>query len=125
MRSDGILVIASQQSHALPEMLSRLGLAPLVQSTLADAIEAARQQRLAAVAVDAAHPEIDPVQCVLQLREIDAQIAILVVGAGNVSDEDTRLLLRLPHVCVVDESTNHESISQELDRILQIDEQAT
>ena len=125
MRSDGMLVIASQQSHALPEMLTRLGLAPLVHNALAEALEAARQTQLAAVIVDAAHPEIDPVQCVLRLREVDTQIPILVVDAGGVSDEDTRLLLRLPHVCVVDESTNHESISRELDRILQADEQAT
>ena len=114
MKSFAILVVGSGENTRLVDLVFDVGFVAVCRTTLAGAIEALRHQRFGAVVFDASHTDIDPAEFVLNAREFDADVPVVVLGRGDGADAE--LLGRLPHTHVVDAPTTSAALSAALFR---------
>lgn len=95
MKSDAILILGSKQDRALCDALLDFGFEVLVRESIAGAIEKLRTDRFLAIVADAQHTTEDVLEFVLNIRDFDESIPILVTGPFPVAGKDKTLLSRL------------------------------
>ena len=79
MRSYSVLVVGSVSNARLVDAIFAMGLVPVVRDRLATVVSALRGQCFEAVVVDSAHSADDPLELVLNLREFDTDVPVVVL----------------------------------------------
>ncbi len=80
MESDSVLVLAPLYKWYLKEMSVGLGIRPVVSLNVLEALKKLRHGQFAAVMIDYESVEIDTLELVLNVRDIDAQIPVIIIG---------------------------------------------
>ena len=101
MESSAVLVLGSERSSQLSRKLVELGLRPVTQFTMREALDRLRHGRFAAVLVDREFVAVDALEFVLNVRDVDSHTPIVVVGSSTVASED-RLLRSQIRTCLID-----------------------
>jgi CheY-like chemotaxis protein len=117
MESSTILVLGHHARHDLAEMLHGIGIQSEVRGSVAGALERLRRGRLAAVLVDRRFTRADALEFVLNVRDIEETVPVIVIGAANDKGADQQIR-RQEHTAVVDESRDMDSLSRELLAVL-------
>lgn len=86
-----VLVLGSARSSRLSRQLAELGLRPLTQFTMRDALDRLRHGRFTAVLVDREHASADVLEFVLNVRDLDPHTPIVIVGHSTQPAEDELL----------------------------------
>jgi hypothetical protein len=94
MRSNTIVILGSRENETLKEAVFELGHTPLTRDTIARVIEKIRQERVSSIVVDSEHtdPEIDILEFILNVRDIDKTVPVLMAGQPGIEPEDFTFL---------------------------------
>jgi DNA-binding NtrC family response regulator len=88
-RKRNVLVLGSERNKAFAQMLREIGIAPTFVRTLEGVVHALRHMKAAAVLVDRNQGGADDLELVLNVRDLDPEIPIILIGAtrGDRADE--------------------------------------
>ncbi|MCF7854633.1 MAG: hypothetical protein K9N51_07545 [Candidatus Pacebacteria bacterium] len=88
MKANNVLVLGSDGSGELVEELFNGGFDPVAKETISQAVDSLRHDAYAAVVIDRTHSAADIIECVLNLRDVDADIPVLTIGRGYLVEEE-------------------------------------
>ena len=114
MDSDSLLVLGSNRNKALSEKLFELGFTAIVRESMQKALEKLRTGMFCGIVVDAAHSDCDALEFVLNVRDLNGDIPVIIIGDFYAGSE-SRLLLADDRVIATD---NIESAEDCLRRII-------
>jgi len=103
-----VMVVGSRQSRPLLEALNKAGARPVLKQSMPKALTALRQDRIAAIVVDRARVGIDALEFVLNVRDVDPRLPVLIVGRSSDRKSDLTLAAQ-DATYLVDEPDSHES----------------
>ena len=88
MTMPAVLVIGSPRGTWLRDLLLDAGIRPVFRQTVLAALAALRRGRFGAVVVDHATATVDVLELVLNIRDIDESLRVLVIAGGGVDVND-------------------------------------
>ena len=113
---DLILIISARFNQRLTEIVYQQGMIPLVYSDMELALFAVRRTVFKAVLINGQRNNIDVLETALNLRDINSEIPILIVGMPA-DEKQKKILEKLDRVqIVVDEDGMLEKIIQQVRR---------
>ena len=92
MKATALLVLGSMTDRTLVDALFDLGFAPIVRDSMSSALNKLRSERFAAVLVDGDSTDVDVLEFVLNVRDINEHVPVVVVGRSL--DESGEEVLR-------------------------------
>ena len=117
MRSQAVLVLGAYANKGLIDILFGIGLAPLVRENIQGVLDKLRHEQCAAVIVDCRYANIDILELVLNVRDIDEQTPVVVLGKLN--DEAVRKTLAgQKQAIVVEDTADGNKLAGRLEQIL-------
>ena len=91
-RNEALLVFGTNEQSELMETLFQLGFLPLIRGRMFNALRLIRHERFSAVLIDRNHLEKgDVLEFILNVRDLERQIPIIVVGKSAQPNEDQAL----------------------------------
>jgi len=82
MKSKAVLLLGNHANRKLIEVLSDSGLVPEVWRSVQRSLEKLKRQKFGAVLVDRKFTRADVLEFILNVRDMDADIPVLVIGSG-------------------------------------------
>ena len=113
MNSQAVLVLGNHANRNLVQTLSRVGLTPQVWGSMRHSLDKLRHQKFSAVIIDRKFTHADVLEFILNVRDIDQKIPVLVLGSGQDEQMD-REILRLNHTIILNGSNGANISSEEL-----------
>jgi len=101
MNSQDVLVLGNNANRELTEVLSRFGFIPQVWQSMQHSLEKLKHQKVCAVLVDRKFTHADVLEFILNVRDIDAHVPVLVIGCGSDENIDKKII-RQAHTIVLD-----------------------
>jgi len=92
MKSTAVLILGTDHNRDLMEVLFDFGFAPLVRKTIRETLDKLRHERFAAVIVDRNHAAVDVLEFVLNVRDLDEQTPVVVIGSSTDAQSDEAIL---------------------------------
>lgn len=83
MNSQAVLVLGHHANRDLVEILSHIGFIPQVWGSMRHTLDKLLHQKFAAVIVDRKFTHADVLEFILNVRDIDQQIPVIVIGSGS------------------------------------------
>jgi len=109
-----VLVLSSQVETTLVDALVSIGLCPLVRESMQSALDRIRRERFAAIVVDQKRAKVDVLEFILNVRDIDTEIPVLVVGPLK-GEPSYKTLQRLDNTVILKEFESAESLAKALE----------
>jgi len=103
MRATALLVLGSRTDRKLVNALLDLGFSPMLRSSMSSALSKLRSERFAAVLVDRGAIDVDALEFVLNVRDINEHVPVVVVGPTDDTDDEEALRAQ-PGTQVLDRS---------------------
>ena len=91
MKSQAVLVLGTYANKDLVDILLSIGLAPLVRENIQGVLDKVRHEQFGAIVVDQRHANIDVLELILNVRDVDGRIPVVVLG--KLRDEAIRKTL--------------------------------
>jgi len=116
MLPHAVLVLDSREKSGLADMLFEIGLAPVVRKGMHDALLTIRKQRFAMMVI---HPDdtIDPAEVVLNVRDVEETLPVLVIG-NDARAEAKDVLKQLPLTFVIDDCRRADTLARTFNAVL-------
>ena len=117
MSRSSVLVLGTQDSSYLGEILGNLGLATVLCTQAQETQEKLRHNHFAAVLLDHEYYESDVLELVLNVQDIDSEVPILIISKSQkVKDKD--LLVSLGRIYLINTNGSNEQLDKGLLAIL-------
>ena len=117
MRSQSVLVLGTYTNKGLIDILFGIGLAPLVRENIQGVLDKLRHEQFGAIVVDQRYANPDVLELILNVRDIDEQIPVVVLG--KLSDETVRkTLASQKQTIVVEDTADGNKLAGRLEEIL-------
>jgi len=117
MRSQSVLVLGTYTNKGLIDILLGIGLAPLVRENIQGVLDKLRHEQFGAIVVDQRYANPDVLELILNVRDIDEQIPVVVLG--KLSDETVRkTLASQKQTIVVEDTADGNKLAGKLEEIL-------
>ncbi len=94
INSVNLIVLAGKNKDQIIKEMLNSGYLPVSMDSLSKILNEARHNNYAAVLVDQEQSSLDPLELILNLREIDEKLPVLIFGQNSKEDYDRRLLNR-------------------------------
>jgi FixJ family two-component response regulator len=94
MNSQAVLVLGNHANRDLVQTLSRVGFAPQVWASMRHSLDKLLHQRFAAVIVDRKFTHADVLEFILNVRDINREIPIVVIGSGKDEQMDQKIRIQ-------------------------------
>ncbi|NIR46881.1 hypothetical protein GWO43_00150 [candidate division KSB1 bacterium] len=114
--SQALLVLGGSEQSDLVETLFDMGFVPLVRKKMFRALEMIRHEKFAGVVVDRGNLEEDALEFVLNVRDIDEELPVIVVG-NSVNESENEVLANLDNTFLMHKTSEQKS-HEEFERIL-------
>lgn len=117
MRSQSVLVLGTYANKGLIDILLGIGLAPLVRENIQGVLDKLRHEKFGAILVDQRYANPDVLELVLNVRDIDERVPVVVLG--KLSDEAVRkTLASQKQTIVVEDTADGNKLAGRLEQIL-------
>jgi DNA-binding NtrC family response regulator len=113
-----MLVLGHHGRRDLLEALCRIGIEPEVRGSVPGALERLRRGRLMAVLVDRQFARADALEFVLNVRDIEAELPVIVAGAADDESVDRRLRQQT-YTVIIDERQDMDRLSRRIARAIE------
>lgn len=113
-----MLVLASERNRAFAQMLSKLKLVPTFVTSLEGVVHAIRHMQAKAVLVDRTQGSTDDLELVLNVRDLDPKIPIILIGSSRVDRAD-EILAGQTGTFLIHKPINSSSLAPELKKVAQ------
>jgi DNA-binding NtrC family response regulator len=117
MNSQAVLVLGNHANRKLVKTLSRVGFDPQVWGSMRHTLEKLVQQRFAAVIVDRKFTSADVLEFILNVRDINQQIPVIVIGPGSDERIDKKIS-RLGRTIILNGSGQDDTLGESLTNAL-------
>ena len=118
MKATAVLVLSGDDESGLVDAILQLGLSVLIRKTMDQALRAVRHESLAAIVLDCRQSDVDPLEFVLNVRDMDEKTPIVVMGESYLSDDDEALRV-VPHMYVLSRGNTPEQVAKGLAETLE------
>jgi DNA-binding NtrC family response regulator len=118
MNSEAVLVLGNHANRDLVKTLSRIGFAPQVWGSMRHSLEKLVQQRFTAVIVDRKFTSADVLEFILNVRDINKQIPVVIIGSGRDKRIDKKIS-RLGQTIILNGSGRDDTLGERLAHVLQ------
>lgn len=113
--SSSVLVLGTDERSDLVETLFDLGFMPLMRKEMQRALDRIRHEQFAAVFLDRKKGEVDVLEFILNVRDIDPQVPVIVIG--KVAEESQRkFIFTQEHVFLFNDTP--AELKREIPRVL-------
>ena len=117
MNSQAVLVLGNHAHRDLVEVLSGLGFASQVWGSMQHSLDKLRHEKFAAILVDLEFTHADVLEFILNVRDIDKKVPVVVIG--TVKDERIdRMIVKQAHTRVLTEVENRDRFVEKLSQAL-------
>jgi len=117
MRSQAVLVLGTYANKSLIDVLLGIGLVPLVRGDIESILDKLRHDQFGAVLVDGRYANTDVLELILNVRDVDEQIPVVVLG--KLSDEAVRKTLAAQkQTTLVEDAADSGKLAERLENIL-------
>lgn len=113
-----VLILGDRRKSDLIETLFNLGYVPLVREQLQQALEKLRHENFSAVLLDYRKADTDALEFILNVRDIDDGVPVIVVGEAQ-NNLERKLLLDQKNIFLVQVSS--EKLEPRLKKLLNYD----
>lgn len=117
MNSQAVLVLGNHANRDLVKTLSRVGFIPQVWGSMRHSLEKLVQQRFTAVIVDRKFTNADVLEFILNVRDINQEIPVIVIGSGSDERIDKKII-RLGQTIILNGSGRDDTLGERLARAL-------
>lgn len=121
MNSKDILVLGTHANRDLVQTLSRVGFVPQVWGSMRHSLEKLVHNRFAAVIVDRKFTNADVLEFILNVRDINQEIPVIVIGSGSDERLD-RKISKLDRTIMLNDSEKDRELGEKLVRTLKSSE---
>lgn len=121
MNSKDILVLGNHSQRDLMQSLSRIGFAPQVWGSMRHTLDKLLHQRFAAVIVDRKFTNADVLEFILNVRDINQKIPVIVIGSGN-DERIDRKISKLGQTIILNGSERDDKLGDKLIQALKCSE---
>jgi DNA-binding NtrC family response regulator len=121
MKPTAVLVLGTRESKGLIEVLFDVGFTPIVRQRMQAVLEKLRPGLFAAIIVDRNHVDVDVLEFVLNVRDIDEQTPIVVIGQATDTQNDQALLSQR-RIFLLCEFDAPDRLANELEQVLTVGE---
>jgi hypothetical protein len=115
MNSQAVLILGSHANQEFVEALSNIGFVPEVRGSVRHSLDKVRRQRFSGVVVDRKFTHADVLEFVLNVRDINQKIPVVVIGFGKDKRIDGKIT-KQDHTRVLSEFDRGETLAKELAR---------
>ncbi|HUW33644.1 MAG TPA: hypothetical protein VM223_18710 [Planctomycetota bacterium] len=120
MTTDSVLVLGTGENLELRERLFDTGFAPLIRGTTSDVIKTLRRGQFAAIVVDADHVSVDLLEFVLNVRDVNADVPVLIIG-GQPDPRTGKMLRSQQRIHMLRTTGRSPELARRLRRVLAMD----
>ena len=113
MKPTAVLVLAGDDEQGLVDAILQLGLSVLTRETMDETLRTVRHESLAAIVLDRKQADVDPLEFALNVRDVDKETHILVIGESPPSGDDDALRL-IPHTFLLSRGDTAEQVAEGL-----------
>lgn len=113
MNSKDILVLGNHAQRDLMQSLSRIGFVPQVWGSMRHTLDKLLHQRFAAVIVDRKFTNADVLEFILNVRDINQEIPVVVIGSGN-DERIDRKISKLGRTIILNGSERDDRLGDKL-----------
>ena len=112
-----ILVLGSERNKAFAQTLRELELVPTFVASLEGVVHALRHMRATAILVDSDHRGADDLELVLNVRDLDSEVPILLIGSSR-EEYAERILSSRSKTFLIHKASNSRSLAGEIRPLL-------
>jgi len=94
----------------MAQKLSDAGMDPLAPDHIESALETLRHEEVAGILISSMNAAIDILELVLNVRDVDMQIPIAVVGKHGVSRDVDALSRTMPNIHIISDSVSQNRV---------------
>jgi DNA-binding NtrC family response regulator len=113
MNSQAVLVLGNHANRDLVQTLSRVGFTPHVWGSMRHSLDKLRHQTFAAVIVDRKFTHADILEFILNVRDINQNIPVVVIGSGP-DEQIDRKIMRQNHTIILNGSNGTKIPTEQL-----------
>lgn len=117
MRLQSVLVFGNYANKGLIDMLFGVGLAPLMRGDIQGVVDKLRHEQFAAVIIDGRHANVDILELVINIRDIDQQTPVVVLGKLT-NDAVRQSLVKQKQTTIVEDTEDGNKLAGRLEGIL-------
>ena len=117
MKSQIVLVLGNIANRDLIEVLSGLGFASQVWGSMQHSLEKIRHQKFTAILVDQKFTHADVLEFILNVRDIDKKVPVVVIGNG-VDENITQKIAKQDHTTILSEVESNDKLTEKLEQVL-------
>ena len=117
MNSQIVLVLGNIANRKLVEVLSGLGFAAQVWGSVQHSLEKIRHQKFTAILVDQKFTHADVLEFILNVRDIDKKVPVVVIGNGA-EEKITQKIAKQDYTTVLSEVESNDKLTNELGQVL-------
>lgn len=121
MNSQKVLILGSHAHRDLVQALASTGFIPQVWGSIRHSLDKLVRERFAAVVIDRKFTHADVLEYILNVRDIDKMIPVVVVGPGK-DEQIERRIVNQDHTVVIAEFEGVETLGQKLTDVLKVNE---
>jgi hypothetical protein len=115
-----VLILGSPASGELSEIVYEMGFLPLMREDLHGALVALRHEQLGAVIIDAARARVDILEFILNVRDFDEEVPIIIADGSQLNGKH-RGVLELQKVPMVALGQDRTIFMRELEAVINED----
>ncbi len=120
MKSVAVMVLGTGRSKDLTEVIFNIGFTPLVRQKIQGALEKLRHEHLAAIIVDRDNIDVDVLEFILNVRDVNKQIPVIVIDR-SADDEIDQVLLTQQQTFILSEVDVPERLAEKLQHMLTVE----
>ncbi len=113
--SNIVFVLSNNNQSTLVDTLFNLGYIPILRGAMLEALNKIRHEGFAAIFVDRHHINEDVLEFILNVRDIDAQISVVVVGESENRLED-KAIVNQHNIYLL--KNNYKLLEREIEEII-------
>jgi DNA-binding NtrC family response regulator len=113
-----VLVLGSDRNKVFVQTLRELKLVPTFVGSLEGVVHGLRHMQAAAILVDSDHRGADDLELVLNVRDLDPEVPILLVGSSR-EERAERILSTRKNTFLIRKATRSRSLADEIRPLLE------
>ena len=117
MGSDTVLLLESKRNDELRKLFVGLGVEPMVCTSIQDVLSKLRHEQFMAVIFDSDQLYVDALELVLNIRDVNNNIPVIVIGQSK-DMGDCHTLLSIGRTYIIDREGVVDGISKRLGKRL-------
>ena len=117
MNSQIVLVLGNIANRELVEVLSGLGFAAQVWGSVQHSLEKIRHQKFTAILVDQKFTHADVLEFILNVRDIDKKVPVVVIGNGA-DEKITQKIAKQDYTTILSKIESNVKLTEKLDQVL-------